>query len=85
MRDGELSAEEVVSNFYELQQQKKLDDKAFDDEKQEFYEVMDRYFESKEAHGASKITFTVGYDDEDNTRAVGGEYIVTRCRRRSVV
>lgn len=85
MQDGELSVEEVVSNFYELQQQKKLDDKAFNDEKQEFYEVMDRYFESKEAHGASKITFTVGYDEEDSTRAVGGEYTVTRCRKRSVV
>ena len=85
MQDGELSVEEVVSNFYELQQQKKLDDKAFNDEKQEFYEVMDRYFESKEAHGASKITFTVGYDDEDSTRAVCGEYTVTMCRKRSVV
>lgn len=85
MQDGELSVEEVVASFYELQQQKKLDDKAFNDEKQEFYEVMDRHFGSKEAHGASKLTFTVGYDDEDNTRAVGGEYTVTRCQKRRVV
>lgn len=85
MQDGELSVEEVVASFYELQQQKKLDDKVFNDEKQEFYEVMDRHFGSKEAHGASKLTFTVGYDDEDNTRAVGGEYTVTRCQKRRVV
>lgn len=85
MQDGELSVEEVVASFYELQQQKKLDDKAFNDEKQEFYEVMDRHFGSKEAHGASKLTFTVGYDDEDNTRAVGGEYTVTRCQKRRIV
>lgn len=85
MQDGGMSIEEVVSNFYELQRQKKLDDKAFNDEKQEFYEVMDRYFESKEAHGASKITFTVVYDDEDSTRAVGGEYKVTKVSRRKVV
>lgn len=85
MRDGELSIEEVVSNFYELLQQKKLDDKAFNDEKSEFYKMMDEYFSSKEARGASKLTFTVGYDDEDSTRAVGGEYTVTQCRRRSVV
>ena len=85
MQDGKLSVEEVVASFYELQQQKKLDDKAFNDEKQEFYEVMDRHFGSKEAHGASKLTFTVGYDDEDNTRAVGGEYTVTKCQKRRVV
>ena len=85
MQDGELSVEEVVASFYELQQQKKLDDKAFNDEKQEFYEAMDRHFRSKEAHGASKLTFTVGYDDEDNTRAVGGEYTVTRCQKRRIV
>lgn len=85
MQDGELSVEEVVASFYELQQQKKLDDKAFNDEKQEFYEAMDRHFGSKEAHGASKLTFTVGYDDEDNTRAVGGEYTVTRCQKRRIV
>lgn len=85
MQDSGLSIEEVVSNFYELKQQKKLDDDAFNDEKQEFYDVMDRYFESKEAHGATKITLTVGYDDEDNTRAIGGEYTVTRCCKRNVV
>ena len=85
MQDCELSVEEVVSNFYELQQRKKLDDKAFNDEKQEFYKVMNSYFESKEAHGASKITFTAVYDNEDSTRAIGGEYIVTKCRRRNVV
>ena len=85
MQDGELSVEEVVSSFYELQQQKKLDDKAFNDEKQEFTKRMDEAFSSKKLSGSSSFTVVVGYDDENGTRATGGEYKVTKVSRRKVV
>ena len=85
MQDGELSIDEVVVNFYELQQQKKLDDKAFDDEKQEFNKRMDEAFSSKKLSGSSSFTVVVGYDNEDCTRATGGEYKVTKVSRRKVV
>lgn len=85
MQDGEFSIDEVVVNFYELQQQKKLDDEIFDDKKREFTKQMDKAFSSKKLTGSNSFTVVVGYDDEDGTRATGGEYKVTKISRRKVV
>ena len=81
--DG-FSIEEVVANFYDLQQQKKLDDKAFNDDKKQFYENMEGYFK-KHCKGSNKARFTIGFDNENSTIANGGEYVVTEIRRRDVV
>jgi hypothetical protein len=76
--DEGFSVEELIINFNDLQQQKKLDDKAFDDEKKKFYTAMDKFFSSKKMKGKKNFQFIVGYEDSGSVRSLCGLYKVTK-------
>lgn len=84
MQDGNMSIEEVVALYYDTMQRKKELDKLADEEKKKFTKAMDWYFSLKPNRGKSSEVFTVAYDDEDGTRATGGDYRVTKVQRRSI-
>lgn len=80
MIDNE-SAVRIIS-FSQLQQQKKLDDAAFNDEKKAFYDAMDKLFENVEG---SKESFTVGDGSSElDLMSEPGTYSVTQVKKRTV-
>lgn len=85
MQDGSMSIEEVVALYYDTMQKKKELDKLTDEEKKKFTKAMDWYFSLKPNRGKSSEVFTVAYDDEDGTRATGGDYKVTKVQRKSII
>lgn len=79
-----LDVGQAVSSYYAMNKQKKEFDKQLNEVKSEFTKLMDEEFKRVKG-GSNKIVLTVASDNEDSTRPVGGDYIVTRVQNTSVV
>lgn len=80
MQEGK-QIEEVVVEYYKAKLAKGESDSEFNNVKKSFEEFMDSVFDNC---SSNSIVVTVGYDDENNTRSVGGTYKITKSVRRTV-